>query len=176
MDHSAGASLRTSVGRQAKGPSKGLIVGISVAWLVLICWLAFFSGLGTLGLMDKTEALFVEVGHQMLQRDDWVTPWWNGRAFFDYPVWGYWMVALSFRLFGITPWAARLPVALAASLVVSASFFLLWSLAPAGELLRPRWMRAALGSGILATTPGWIGWARSSTTDMFLSSAIALAL
>ena len=126
--------------------------------------------------MDKTEALFVEVGHQMLQRDDWVTPWWNGRAFFDYPVWGYWMVALSFRLFGITPWAARLPVALAASLVVSASFFLLWSLAPAGELLRPRWMRAALGSGILATTPGWIGWARSSTTDMFLSSAIALAL
>jgi len=148
----------------------------TVLWLALICWLAFFNGLGTLGLMDKTEALFVEVGHQMLQRDDWVTPWWNGRTFFDYPVWGYWMVALSFRLFGVSPWAARLPVALAASAVVVATFLLLWRLAPKGEALRARWMRAALGAGVLATTPGWIGWGRSSTTDMFLASAIGLAL
>jgi len=148
----------------------------SVLWLSLLCWLAFFNGLGTLGLMDKTEALFVEVGHQMLQRDDWVTPWWNGKTFFDYPVWGYWMVALSFRLFGISPWAARLPVALAASAVVVAAFLLLWQLAPALEKPRSRWMRAALGAGVLATSPGWIGWGRSSTTDMFLASAISLAL
>ena len=49
----------------------------------MLCWLAFFNGLGALGLMDKTEALFVEVGHQMLIRNDWVTPWWNGERFFD---------------------------------------------------------------------------------------------
>ncbi len=36
--------------------------------------------------------------------------------------------------------------------------------------------RAALGAGVLATTPGWIGWGRTATTDMFLSSAITLAL
>ena len=42
--------------------------------LLLLSWLAFFHGLGALGLMDKTEALFVEVGHQMHQRGDWVTP------------------------------------------------------------------------------------------------------
>jgi len=148
----------------------------SLLWLALLCWLAFFNGLGTLGLMDKTEALFVEVGHQMFQRDDWVTPWWNGRTFFDYPVWGYWMVALSFRIFGISPWAARLPVALAASAVVVAAFLLLWQLAPSRETQRSRWMRAALGAGVLATSPGWIGWGRSSTTDMFLASAISLAL
>jgi 4-amino-4-deoxy-L-arabinose transferase-like glycosyltransferase len=147
-----------------------------VLWLGLICWLAFFNGVGVLGLMDKTEALFVEVGHQMLQRGDWVTPWWNGKPFFDYPVWGYWMVALSFRLFGVSPWAARLPVAIAATAVVAASFLLLWSLAPQGEPWRARWFRAALGAGVLATTPGWIGWGRSSTTDMFLASAIALSL
>jgi 4-amino-4-deoxy-L-arabinose transferase-like glycosyltransferase len=145
-------------------------------WLLLLCWLAFFNGLGELGLMDKTEALFVEVGHQMLQRDDWVTPWWNGERFFDYPVWGYWMVALSFRLFGVSEWAARLPVALAASAVVVAAFALLLVWAPSGESDRARFGRAALGAGVLATTPGWIGWGRTSTTDMFLSSAIALAL
>ena len=149
---------------------------LSLLWLALICWLAFIQGLGALGLMDKTEALFVEVGHQMLQRDDWVTPWWNGQPFFDYPVWGYWMVALSFRWLGVSEGAARLPVALAASAVVVATFLLLWRLAPAIEPIGRRWLRAALGAGVLATTPGWIGWGRSSTTDMFLSSAITLAL
>jgi 4-amino-4-deoxy-L-arabinose transferase-like glycosyltransferase len=71
---------------------------------------------------------------------------------------------------------ARLPVALAASAVVVATFLLLWRLAPAADPPGRRWLRAALGAGVLATSPGWIGWGRSATTDMFLSSAIALAL
>jgi 4-amino-4-deoxy-L-arabinose transferase-like glycosyltransferase len=150
-----------------------LLSGLALA---LLCWLAFFHGLGALGLMDKTEALFVEVGHQMHQRGDWITPWWNGERFFDYPVWGYWMVALSFRLFGISPWAARLPVALAASAVVVASYLLLLSWSRPAEAPRLRHGRALLGASVLATSPGWIGWGRTSTTDMFLSSAITLAL
>jgi 4-amino-4-deoxy-L-arabinose transferase-like glycosyltransferase len=149
---------------------------LSGFWLLLLCWLAFFKGLGSLGLMDKTEALFVEVGHQMLERGDWITPWWNGERFFDYPVWGYWMVGLSFQLFGVSEWAARLPVALAASAVVVAGFGLMLAWSPAGEAGRPRVLRAALAAGVIATTPGWIGWGRTSTTDMFLSSAISLAL
>ncbi|MFN9621919.1 MAG: ArnT family glycosyltransferase [Cyanobacteriota bacterium] len=126
--------------------------------------------------MDKTEALFVEVGHQMLKRNDWVTPWWNGERFFDYPVWGYWMVALSFRWFGVTPWAARLPVALAASSVVVAAFLLVLRWGDRGEPPSRRWGRALGAAGVLATAPGWIGWGRTSTTDMFLSSAVSLAL
>jgi 4-amino-4-deoxy-L-arabinose transferase-like glycosyltransferase len=149
---------------------------LSLLGLVLLCWLAFFRGLGTLGLMDKTEALFVEVGHQMHLRNDWVTPWWNGERFFDYPVWGYWMVALAFRVLGVSAWAARLPVALAASSVVVAAFAMLWHWGGGQERLQTRWGRAALGAGVLATSPGWIGWGRTSTTDMFLASAISLAL
>ena len=145
-------------------------------WLLLLCWLAFFNNLGSLGLMDKTEALFVEVGHQMLQRGDWITPWWNGERFFDYPVWGYWMVGISFRLFGVSEWAARFPVALSASAVVVTSFVLMVLWSPSREDEGRRFGRAALASGVLATTPGWIGWGRTSTTDMFLSSAITLAL
>ncbi len=144
--------------------------------LALLCWLAFFHHLGTLGLMDKTEALFVEVAHQMAERGEWITPVWNGRTFFDYPVWGYWMVGLSFRLFGVSEWAARLPVALAASSVVVAGFALLWLCAEPGEAGGRRWGRAWLGAALLALNPGWVGWGRTSVTDMFLSSAIALSL
>ncbi|MFM7674312.1 MAG: glycosyltransferase family 39 protein [Synechococcus sp.] len=153
-----------------------LLAALCLVCLLGLCWIAFFQGLGALGLMDKTEALFVEVAHQMELRHDWVTPWWNGQTFFDYPVWGYWMVALSFRLFGVSEWAARLPVALAASAVVLAAFGLLLLWADPGETRLARVGRAAVGAGVLATTPGWIGWGRIATTDMFLSTAITLAL
>lgn len=149
---------------------------LPLLWLLGLCWLAFFNGLGTLGLMDKTEALFVEVARQMLESGDWVTPRWNRETFFDYPVWGYWMVALSFRLFGVSAWAARLPVALAASTTVFAVFALVQRLAPAGESSDRQMGRAILAATVLALCPGWVGWGRSSVTDMFLSSAIALAL
>lgn len=141
-----------------------------------LCALAFGQQLGGLGLMDKTEGLFVEIPRQMLISGDWITPRWNGEIFFDYPVWGYWMVALSFRLFGVSEWAARLPVALAASATVFAVFGVLLLVARTAEPQHQRLGRATLGATVLALSPGWLGWGRSSVTDMFLASAIALAL
>jgi len=162
--------------RSSLGRSPWRLAVISLVGLGLLCWLAFFNHLGTLSLMDKTEALFVEVGHQMMLRNDWVTPYWNNELFFDYPVWGYWMVGLSFRIFGVSEWAARLPVALAASSVVLAGFGLLLTIAGPDEASGQRWRRAWLAAAVLALNPGWVGWGRSSVTDMFLASAISLSL
>jgi len=162
---------------EARRPSSLRALALpSIAILLLLCWLAFFNGLGALGLTDKTEALFVEVAREMLARHDWVTPWWNGERFFDYPVGGYWMVVTSFRVFGISEWAARLPSALAASAVVLAGFGLTLAWASPQEAVRQRWGRSLLAAGVLATSPGWIGWGRVATTDMVLSSTITLAL
>ena len=144
--------------------------------LIGLCVLAFFNGLGGLGLMDKTEGLFVEVPRQMLLSGDWVTPRWNGEIFFDYPVWGYWMVGLSFRLFGISEGAARLPAALAASATVLALFAVVLLIAPPAEQPSRRIGRATLCATLLTLSPGWVGWGRSSVTDMFLASGISLAL
>jgi 4-amino-4-deoxy-L-arabinose transferase-like glycosyltransferase len=153
---------------------------ISILWLVLISWIAFFWNLGVMGVMDKTEALFVEVAHQVYLTDDWITPRWNWQTFFDYPIWGYWMVALSFKLFGVSEWAARLPVALTAIAVVALSFYTLryFGLNGQDEQLetRQKWIRAWIGAGIVALNPGWVGWGRTSVTDMFLSGAIAMAM
>ena len=152
----------------------------SALWLGLLSWLAFLWNLGSLGLMDKTEALFVEVGHQMYLTGDWITPRWNDQTFFDYPVWGYWLVALSFKWLGVSEWAARLPVALSAIALLVGSFYTLrmtgftWGESQTSP--RSLWLRAWLGAGIVAMNPGWVGWGRTSVTDMFLSSAIALAL
>jgi 4-amino-4-deoxy-L-arabinose transferase-like glycosyltransferase len=149
---------------------------LAVLVLCALCAGLFGQQLGGLGLMDKTEGLFVEIPRQMLESGDWITPRWNGELFFDYPVWGYWMVGLSFRLFGVSEWAARLPAALAASATVLAVFAVLVLVAPAAEAAHQRLGRALLGGTVLALCPGWIGWGRSSVTDMFLASGISLAL
>jgi 4-amino-4-deoxy-L-arabinose transferase-like glycosyltransferase len=86
------------------------------------------------------------------------------------------MVGLSFRLFGVSEWAARLPAALAASATVLSVFAVLVLVAPAAEAAHQRLGRALLGGTVLALCPGWIGWGRSSVTDMFLASGISLAL
>lgn len=151
-------------------------VGLALLALIGLSLLAFFNQLGGLGLMDKTEGLFVEVARQMLQSGDWITPRWNGETFFDYPVGGYWLVALSFRLFGVSEWAARLPAALAATATVLALFAVLLQLAPAGEAQQRSLARATLAATLLTLSPGWVGWGRSSVTDMFLASSISLAL
>ena len=151
-------------------------IGISILALVGLCFIAFFNQLGTLGFMDKTEGLFAEIPRQMLITGDWITPRWNTKTFFDYPVWGYWMVGLSYRLFGVTTWAARLPTALAASATVFAVFGTVLRLSTKSEGTQERVSRALLAATILALSPGWIGWGRTSVTDMFLSSSITLAL
>ena len=152
------------------------VITLALIALVGLCLIVFFNQLGTLGLMDKTEGLFAEIPRQMLVTGDWITPRWNTKTFFDYPVWGYWMVGLSYQLFGVTAWAARLPAALAASATVLAVFGTVLQLSPSSEGMKAKVSRALLAATILALSPGWIGWGRASVTDMFLSSSIALAL
>jgi len=151
-------------------------VVLSSGWLALLCGVAFFRNLGILGLVDKTEALQVEVTRRMAASGDWITPFWNGAPYFDKPVWPYWMGGLSFRFFGVSPLAARLPSALAASAVVLAVFALLWLLAEPAERPRSRWGRAALGAGMMALSPGWIAWGVTGVHDVHLVAGISFAL
>jgi len=43
---------------------------MSILWLLLIDWLAFFWNLGSTGLIDETEPLFAEAARQMTVTGD----------------------------------------------------------------------------------------------------------
>ena len=62
-----------------------------------------------LPLTDRDEARFGEASREMLQRGDYVVPWFNGHWRFDKPVLIYWCQAASYRVLGDNPFAARLP-------------------------------------------------------------------
>ncbi len=74
--------------------------------------------LATLGLpplFDKTEGRYAEIGREMADSGDWITPTLHGgEPFWGKPPLHFWGTALSIRLFGLSEWAARLPSFLAA--------------------------------------------------------------
>jgi 4-amino-4-deoxy-L-arabinose transferase-like glycosyltransferase len=73
----------------------------------------FLLGLGSPGLFDPHESLYAEVAREMVMSGDWLTPHLNGTRYLDKPPLFYWLIALSYVMFGVSEFAARLPTALA---------------------------------------------------------------
>jgi 4-amino-4-deoxy-L-arabinose transferase-like glycosyltransferase len=75
-------------------------------------------------LLDGDDALSAEIGREMLTAGHWITPWANGFRYAHHSPLLYWTIAWSFGLFGVSDWAARLPVALATLGLFTATFSL----------------------------------------------------
>ena len=75
-------------------------------------------------LLDGDDALSAEIAREMLSAGHWITPLANGVQYARHPPLLYWTIAASFRLFGVSDWAARLPVALATLCLFIATFSL----------------------------------------------------
>ena len=74
------------------------------------------AGTWTLPLIDRDEPRFAEASREMLERGDYVVPYFNNRYRFDKPPLTYWFQTVSYRLLGENDFAARFPSAIAASL------------------------------------------------------------
>ena len=77
--------------------------------IVLLSLLLLTAGNWILPLTDRDETRFAEASREMLQRGDYVVPWFNGHWRFDKPILIYWCQSASYRLLGVNDFAARLP-------------------------------------------------------------------
>jgi hypothetical protein len=62
--------------------------------------------------MDDVDAVQAQIARNMLQSGDWVTARLDGVAYLEKPPLIYWMMAASYRIFGVHDWSARIPLAL----------------------------------------------------------------
>lgn len=138
-------------------------------WLLLIgfCVFLFFNGLGQFGLVGADEPRYAQVAREMLARHDWITPTLNGTAWLEKPPLYYWEARITFAIFGVRDWAARVPSALDASLVVLAVYLFLRKLRPGFHLD---------GALMTASAAGLVGFAHSASTDMPLAAMFSLAM
>ena len=98
----------------------GLRRSVYIIYVLLLAIVAFrLAAMAFLPLMDTTEARYAEIGRAMAESNDWITPWFDK----DVPFWGkpplaFWITAISFKLFGVNEFAARIPHFLVSVLLV----------------------------------------------------------
>lgn len=136
--------------------------------LLLLGSVLFFAGLGSLPLLEPDEGRNAEVAREVLESGDWITPHFVTFPYLDKPAVFFWLVATSFRIWGVSEWAARFPSALMAL----ATMVLTWGLAICmfGDAAG---LRAAC---ILATSPLVIVLARLVSFDLTLALFVTLAM
>lgn len=128
----------------------------------------FFAGLGRLPLLEPDEGRNAEVAREMLVSGDWITPHYNTLTYLDKPAVYFWLVAGSFKIAGISEWAARFPSALMAL----GTMLLTWFMARK-MLGDSTGLRAAI---IWATMPLAIIFSRTVIFDMTLTFLVTLAM
>ncbi len=104
----------------------------------------------------------------MAETGDWVTPRLYGKPWFEKPPLFYWGAALSFKLFGVSEAAARLPSAISALLATLALAWLALRLYGAETA---RWLLL-----LLPTSVGMIGFSHAAATDMPFSGMLTIAM
>lgn len=76
-----------------------------------------------LPITDPVESNYALTAKEMLQSGDIFSTRIYGQYWYDKPIFIYWMIILSYEMFGINAFAARLPMAIASGLSLS---FLYW--------------------------------------------------
>ena len=119
-------------------------------------------------LMDDVDAVQATIAKNMLSSGDWVTARLDGVKYLEKSPLVYWMMATSFAVFGVTGWAARLPIVLSILALCMVTFRMgRWAF---GEL-------AGLYAGLaMATSIGLFLFTRILIPDVILTLTIALAL
>jgi 4-amino-4-deoxy-L-arabinose transferase-like glycosyltransferase len=140
---------------------------LQLAFLLGVCLFLFFFGLGAFGLVGADEPRYAQIAREMFTRHDWIVPTLNGSPWLEKPALLYWKIMVSYRIFGVHDWAARVPAAVHATALVLAIFFFMRRFRSGSE------MDAAL---ISASSAAVIGFARGASTDMPLAAAFGMAM
>lgn len=139
-------------------------------FILIFCVSLFSFGARDLSLEFKgDENFYFESAKGMLETQDLVTPRYMGEERFQKPILFYWLILSSFRVFGVSWLAARLPS------ILFGAFLAVLIFAISNLFFKDRiiGLSAALFS---ATTPLYYRYARLAVPDMALVFFMTLAL
>jgi 4-amino-4-deoxy-L-arabinose transferase-like glycosyltransferase len=152
--------------KQQNSTRRGLRGGVLVAAAAALVSCA--NSISPPRLMDDVDAVQAQIARTMLESGDWVTARLDGVTYLEKSPLIYWMMAASYRVFGVHDWAARLPLSLAVVLLCWVTYrFTRWGL---GE-------RAGVYAGVsLATAAGLYLFTRILIPDATLTLTITAAI
>ncbi len=138
-------------------------------WAIAIVFAAVYLGaLFSPALLDDADSTHAEAAREMFVSGDYVTLHINGVRYLEKAPLPYWLVAISYHLFGVNEFATRLPMAL--SVLLLGLLSLVWGRRAFGE-------RAGIYAALFVyTAAGVFLFTRILIPDVLLSLLIAASL
>ena len=131
----------------------------------------YLYGLGKLPLLGPDEPRYAQVAREMFVTGDLITPTLGHHTWFEKPALLYWMIAGSFKVFGVNEWAARFGPALCGLLTIAA----VWFVGREIDREEPRgfafWSAVVTGSCL-----GLIVFSRAASFDVVITMTMTWAL
>lgn len=137
--------------------------------LAILACILLFANLQKGDLSGYDDAVYAHEAKGVLQTGDWFTLRLNGKADFDKPPLFVWMIALSFKLIGISDYAAKFP----AALFGLATILLMYVLTK--ELFKDRWL-PILAMLVLMTTQYFLKYSMHAMTEAPFTFFFCLAI
>ena len=137
------------------------------ALFILFCLLWLFM-LDARTLVPTDEGRYAEMAREMVASGDWITTRLNGIKYFEKPPLQTWMNAITFELFGLGDWQARLWTGLCGLLGIVLSWH-------AGRRVFNERVGFYAGA-VLASSFLWAALGHINTLDMGLSGMMTIAL
>jgi 4-amino-4-deoxy-L-arabinose transferase-like glycosyltransferase len=145
-----------------------------LAVLLALAIVPYFIDLGGSSIWDANEAFYVETPREMMERGDYVTPYFNYEPRINKPVLSYWIVGAFYHFFGVSVGVERLTIALGSMVIIACGAVLgrisAHGLGPAG---RGAALLAALG---LAALPRLVMLGRRIFIDIWITAFMSLTL
>jgi 4-amino-4-deoxy-L-arabinose transferase-like glycosyltransferase len=138
-------------------------------WALAVVFFAVYVGsMFTPGLLDDADSTHAEAAREMVVTGDYVTLHVNGIRYLEKPPLPYWLVAISYKVFGVNEFSTRLPMVLAVMLLGVLGFC--WGRRAFGE-------RTGIYVGLFVyTCAGVYLFTRIFIPDVLLSLLIAAAM
>ncbi len=154
--------------------TKGWFVWILFGFLIVF---VYFLGLN-IPFLGPDEPRYAQIAREMLDRGDWITPTLGGFNWFEKPPLLYWLEMVSYKLFGVSEFAARLGPTLF-GLGTIASLWILGAFVSSNSRtkdLKPKADFAAYLALIAASTFGIMVFSRAASFDIVITFPMTAAL
>jgi len=142
--------------------------GIShLLWISLLA-IVWLGSLAWRHLIPSDEGRYAEIAREMLESGNWIVPRYNGYLYFEKPPLQMWANALTFQLFGLGEWQARLWTGITSFfsiLLVGFTVYRIWGI-----------RAGTISALVLASSPLWIIGGHFNSLDMGIAFFMSATL
>jgi len=136
---------------------------------LIVTGMVLFFNLNAWSVTESSEARYAEIGKEMLESGDWMHPQLMGIYHYHKPPMTYWITAISYKIFGVSPFAARFFLQVSILLEIILVYLI-------GKILLKDKKKAFFAAMLYASFPTVIIAGRALTTDAYLTTFILLGV